>query len=155
MNSVTKVYSDSGANGDLFKGRESIECFHFPYDPNNRGKHLKQKLAYPTNLTWQDGNLTWLEIGDYTWEDSEESEAYDGIKKIVGYNKQRDIFHLCSAYETGCHIFVTSDKGDIFNNRFQIESVTGIKVFYFNSNNYKENIDEYIKSLYRAMNLCE
>ncbi|MFH1461702.1 MAG: hypothetical protein ABIF12_02030 [bacterium] len=132
INDKIKVYVDSGATSKKFMNRYSEVChfYQYPYDSPDRPKFSKVKLAYPSEAQWGDGNITWGE-DDFTWGDYIGSEKLLEIKKIVGLgdDNRRDCLHLDSAYKTGCNIFLTSDKKDIWINRSKIKNLIVIEIF--------------------------
>lgn len=93
-----------------------------PFTPK-RGIEVKSTLE-----TREKAKGTWAEQQG-TWDDEDNaSDMYPGLVKLVGRNK--DSRHLDTAYRNGCHIFLTSDKGDISDRREAIALLTGIWVFH-------------------------
>lgn len=121
-----KVYVDSGVSlpKDL---QEICECYQFPYDSAHRPKKRIPKLANPSELTWKEWHCSWKE-SEFTWEDSGLAVP-EKIKLIIGKHNGRDCKHLASALRMGCHVFLTSDKRDLWAKRKELKDDFGIRVF--------------------------
>jgi len=54
------------------------------------------------------------------------------IYEIIGRDSRnrRDGLHLDSAYKSDVAMFLTSDKGDIWNNRQALDNLLGFKIFH-------------------------
>jgi hypothetical protein len=127
-----KIYCDSGADISKLKSHTSkCEFYQFPYDSPHRPKK-PLLLAKPSNAQWQDCHPAWEEFSDITWGDFKGSAIHSQLECIIGAGPEnrRDVLHFDSAYKTGCKIFLTSDKGDIWSKRIALESISGIKTFY-------------------------
>ncbi len=122
-----KVYLDSGASlpKDM---KEFCECYQFPYDSEHRPKKNLPKLALPCELTLSEGNCRSDEC-DFTFEDSDHPVP-EKIKALIGKSNKADYKHLSSAIRMNCKIFLTSDKGDIWTVREEIESEYSLKIFH-------------------------
>ena len=62
--------------------------------------------------------------------DFTDSDLLPNITSIIGKTNRRDILHIDSAYKTGCQIFLTSDKKDIWSKRSDLEPLLSMKIFY-------------------------
>jgi hypothetical protein len=62
----------------------------------------------------------------------EGSALHPEIEAIIGIGPEsrRDVLHFDSAHKTACKIFLTSDKGNIWSKRAELEALTGIKIFH-------------------------
>lgn len=127
---MLKIYVDTGGNtkelrplhdaGKILLVGADIDSH--PYTPK-RGIEVKSTLE-----TWEKDKGTWDE-DDETWGDEDNaSEIYPALVQLVGRNK--DSRHLDTAYRNGCHVFLTSDKGDISDRREAIAQLTGIRVLH-------------------------
>ena len=124
-----RIYRDSGADISILKSIASqCDFYQFPYDSPDRPKK-KLLLAIPSECPWQDWHVPWEESSGTSWEGMIGSTLYSEIEAIIGASNRRDVLHFDSAYKTGCHVFLTSDKGDIWSKRASLENLTGIKVF--------------------------
>ena len=132
------VYCDTGAYvkglHDLEQsGRISVHQFKYE-NPTRR----IQKGAMPSDLRYDD-------FIHYTYDDLKNTEVlkditYDQlggvnskfaeILKIVGAQNRKDAKHLDSAQMTGCEVFLTSDKGDIWSKRERLSSSLGLRIFH-------------------------
>ncbi len=144
MNNIEKikVYLDSGASlpKDL---QEFCECYQFPYDSEHRPKRNLPKLALPCELMWNEAHCKWNEA-DFTWEDSGHPVP-EKIKKLIGKNNKADFKHLGSALRMKCRVFLTSDKGDIWDVRNELQSEYSLKIFHMPFE--IDNLKNYIKTL--------
>ncbi len=130
MTNKIKIYCDTGADIDFLKySSEKIEFIQFPYDSSHRSKKVKMPVANPSASNWYQVNITWQEA-IAPWTDYTESTIYSELEKIIGKQNKEDILHLDSAYKTGAHLFLTSDKRDIWSKRSTLESICGFKIFY-------------------------
>jgi hypothetical protein len=153
MISTIKIYWDTGANIKFLK--EHYGCCDFlqyPYDSSDRPKNKKMSLARPSNLPWKYAHSTWEE-STFTWDECVGSELYSQITNVVGKSNERDILHIDSAYKSGCHIFLTSDKGDIWSKRADLEKICNLKIFHSNDPKQHETILQYIKELRRVFDI--
>ncbi len=152
MNTKVRIYRDTGADIKFLRPyRDSIIYYQYPYDSSDRPKKEKPVLAKPSGLQRQDANTTWEEE-DSTWQESEPCEIQNKITDIVGRGNSEDIKHLGSAYKERVHIFITSDKGDIWSKRLLLEALCGFKIFYHHD---REAIKQYVEGLLKpdkAMN---
>lgn len=122
-----KIYCDSGADISKIKALSYCEFYQFPYDSPHRPKK-PLLLARPSEAFWEDLHASWEEL-DMPWDDFTGSPLYSEIQAIIGIKNRRDVLHFDSAYKTGCVIFLTSDKGDIWSKKTLLESATNIKTF--------------------------
>ena len=126
-----KIYCDNGACPPELKKLQKngiVTLVMFPYE--NKNKHIKE-MGLPSKATWSDtNNLTWETIPG-TWCDYTESDKYQEIVNIVKIeNKRVDILHLDSAYKTGCEVFITNDKDDIYAHRKELEESLNLRIFF-------------------------
>lgn len=127
-----QIYCDSGADiSKLKKISTKCEFYQFPYDSPDRPKK-PLLLAKPSNAQWRDCHAAWMEFSEITWGDFKGSTLHPEIEAIIGIGPEsrRDVLHFDSAHKTACKIFLTSDKGDIWSKRAELESLTGIKIFH-------------------------
>lgn len=125
-----KIYCDNGACPSelkILQKEGKVTLVMFPYE--NKNKSIKE-TGLPSKATWIDTkNFTWSTIPG-AWGDYSESDKYKEIVNIVGLeNKRVDILHLDSAYKTGCEIFITNDKDDIWMYRAQLEKSLNLRIF--------------------------
>ena len=102
-----------------------IVLISFPFENYNKRTTKSKK---PSELTC-DSTLITAE-SDILISDTCRSEIFNSIEKIIGKNNYNDIRHIDTAYKEKCKIFITPDKGDIVNNKVNLERITGIKFFY-------------------------
>ncbi len=127
------IYLDGSVNVTGFK--ELHPCCKFlisPYDSvTQRRRDVKWELAIPSQAQGKDCNMPWNET-HFSWEEHEASEKLTEIYAIIGNDPQerRDGLHLDSAFKSGAHIFLTSDKDNIWKYRHDLESLLGFKIFY-------------------------
>lgn len=142
-NDKIKIYRDSGADIKYLKPYYGIcDFIQYPYDSEHRPKNKKMDLAIPSALFWEDANTTWGEMA-FTWNECEGSDICHKIAELVNDKiNKADVLHLDSAYKSECHIFLTSDKGDIWNNRSILEQICSFKIFY--PKDEQQKIIEYI-----------
>ena len=127
-----QIYCDSGADISKLKNVALwCEFYQFPYDSPDRPKK-PLLLAKPSAAQWRYRHAAWKEFHEITWDDFKGSSLHPQIEAIMGIGpeKRRDVLHFDSAYKTGCKLFLTSDKGDIWSKRAALESLTGIKSFF-------------------------
>ncbi len=127
------TYLDSGANINCLKKHwKNLEFIRYPYDGDNRPKRENKKweplVAKPSCVKWKDDHLSWEEDCS-TWAECTGSKIYPEICSVVGFQKEKDILHLDSAYKSKAQIFLTSDKGDIISKRNQLEKICVFKIF--------------------------
>ena len=116
-----KVYCDNGAYVKKLRPLQKageVELIMFQYENKNRNI---SNSGTPSKLQWRDlKNYTWSTSPARKWSDYSGSEKYNKIVSIVGLANHRvDILHLDSAYKSGCKVFLTNDKGDIWSKREQ------------------------------------
>jgi hypothetical protein len=136
-----RVYCDTGA---YVKGLGELErtgvisVHQFKYE--NRSRRIS-KGAVPSDLRYDD-------FINYTYDELKTTEVlstltYDQlgginsrfaeIQEVVGSQNRTDAQHFDSAYMTGCKIFLTSDRGDIWSKQEALHALTGIRVFHIPS----------------------
>lgn len=136
-----RVYCDTGAyiNGLTELERAgSISIHQFKYE--NRSRRIG-KGAVPSDLRYDDlKNYTYDEFGTtevlstLTYDQlGGINSRFTEIQEIVGPQNRTDAQHIDSAYMTGCKVFLTSDKGDIWSKREALQALTGIRVFHIPS----------------------
>lgn len=88
-------------------------------------------LSAVSFLTCRRTIVTWKDI-HYSWGTHNASEKLTQIYSIIGNDSQerRDGLHLDSAFKSGAHVFLTSDKDNIWNHRHALESLLGFRIFY-------------------------
>lgn len=124
-----QIYCDSGADISKLKPLAlKCEFYQFPYDSPDRPKK-PLLLAIPSEAQWRDCHAAWEEFTEITWNDFKGSNLHPQIEAIIGAANRKDVLHFDSAYKSGCKVFLTSDKGDIWSKRAMLESLTGIKTF--------------------------
>lgn len=142
-----KVYCDSGAMNKKVLRRIYSKCvfYHYPYDSADRPKDFNIILATPSETQWRDAHNSWGE-DNFTWADHSASEIFSEIISIIGRdNNRRDALHLDSAYKEGCHIFLTTDKIDIYSNKFKLTDLCKLKIFYVPDE--LDELEKYIESV--------
>ena len=140
-----KIYFDSGANIKFLKKNPECVFFQYPYDSPDRPKKMKMQLAIPSAMRFKNANVTWSEMDYHTWEEMDKSPIFEEIAAIIGIaNHYEDILHIDSTYKTSCHLFVTSDKTDIYSKAQELEALCGFKIFHDSQVN---EIIAYIKTL--------
>ena len=126
-----KVYCDNGAYRKELRPLQeagAADLFMFKYENKNRNV---PNSGLPSKLQWRDlKNYTWDTIPAGRWDDFSGSEKFDQIVAIVGLANHRvDILHLDSAYKSGCEVFLTNDKGDIWSKKEELEPLLGMRIF--------------------------
>ena len=134
---MLRVYCDTGAYRPelrAYEGAGLLTIFQFKYE--NKNRHIRHG-AVPSRPTWKEMNYTWdemrktQEFHSLTWDSlGHQSPKFAELAAIVGSQNIRDAKHLDSAYATGCTVFLTSDKADIWSKREQIRRSTGIAVMH-------------------------
>lgn len=135
---MLRVYCDTGAYVKLLGPLEAqglIAVHQFKYE--NRSKRIRRG-AVPSDLRYRDlANYTYDDLGkvevlkDLTYKQlGGINSKFKELLEIVGHANRRDAQHLDSAQMTGCKVFLTSDKDDIWSNRESISLLTGLTVFH-------------------------
>lgn len=130
---MIKVYCDTG--GYLKKLRELeregvISVHQFKYE--NRNNKIRTKIV-PSDLRY--GDTTNYTYGEFekavkTYGNMEKkSGKLEAILDIIGKVNRDDAKHLDTAYLSGCKVFLTADKNDIWSNRVKIKELLGISIF--------------------------
>jgi hypothetical protein len=126
------IYLDGSVNLSGFKELHPYCQFLLsPYDSSSqRRSDVKWMLAVPSKVQWGDCNMPWKDIY-FSWEKHKASEKLREIYSIIGEDPQerRDGLHLDSAYKSGVHVFLTSDKANIWSHRDQLEPLLGFRIF--------------------------
>ena len=142
-----KIYCDTGASIKFLKEHYGFcEFFQYPYDSPDRPKNKKMSLAKPSNLRLKYAHSTWKE-STFIWNECVGSDLYSQITNIIGKSNETDILHVDSAYKSGCLVFLTSDKRDIWSKRADLERLCTFKIFNANDAKQHEEILQYIKIL--------
>lgn len=128
-----RVYCEHGALRKELWGLQKkgiIEIINFPYEMSITKKH---RLAKPSKMLWQDGNVKWSEA-NWTWNEMNGSEKLESIIKILGPGTRCDALHIDSAYKTGCTAFLTPDRKHITAKAQKLENLLGIRFFHTDDN---------------------
>jgi hypothetical protein len=104
-----------------------ITLLHFPYE--QRLKRMNG-VAEASDLRWNDSCATWADMVNQSWGSTRKSMLFDMIESIVGKQNRADVQHLDSAAKSNCKAFLTSDKGDIWRRRDQLEPLLDIRIFH-------------------------
>ena len=141
-----KIYCEDGSMNkeilSLKKDYQNIELISFPFENFNR-KTIDSKK--PSELTADSTFVT----ADSTIliSDTESSDIFNILKKIIGPENNNDIRHVDTAYKERCKIFISPDKKDIISKRDSLEAVTGMKFFYCEDfTQIKKYLDDLIKT---------
>lgn len=132
---MLRVYCDTGgyhkALAELVRqGR--IEVYQFKYEEKNR---RIQKVAKPSSPQYRDlEHYTYNDLNSLTYSDLGQSSCkLLDIQRIIGKQHRVDAMHLDSAYMTGCKVFLTSDKDDVWMHREVLGALLGLKIFHIPS----------------------
>ena len=106
----------------------------------NRSRRIS-KGAIPSDLKYDDPiNYTYDELGTteglstLTYDElGGVNSSFIQIQEIIGPQHRTDAQHFDSAHMSGCKVFLTSDKGDIWSKRGPLYALTGIRVFHIPS----------------------
>jgi hypothetical protein len=134
---MLRIYCDTGryrAELAEFEREGRVQLHQFKYE--NRNKRIRHG-AVPSQPTWKQLNYTWNELRridefrTLTWDQlGESSPKFEPLLALLGRENITDAKHLDSACATGCSVFLTSDKDDIWSKRAEIERITGLKVMH-------------------------
>lgn len=134
---MLRVYCDTGAFTDILASLEQqgkLTIYQFKYENQNR---KLRRSGIPSDLQYED-------LKNYTYDDFANIETlkeltYDQlggvnskigeVLSIVGRYNRRDAQHIDSAQMTGCTVFLTSDKADIWSKRDRLHKIFGLRVF--------------------------
>jgi hypothetical protein len=130
---MIKVYCDTGGYLKKLKELESkglISVHQFKYENRNnkiQSEVIPSDLSYGDTLNYSYGELekTIITYGDM----ERKSGKLEAILSIVGNENKDDARHIDAAYLTGCSVFLTTDKNDIWSNRVKLKELLGISVF--------------------------
>ncbi len=126
---MIKIYCEDVAMTKEIKSLQNIadiELISFPFENKNR-KVIRSN--YPSELTMESTFIT-LDDTKIDISNTDRSEIFELIEKVIGANNYNDIRHIDTAYKEKCQIFVSPDKGDIISKSNDLEKYTGIKFFY-------------------------
>lgn len=147
------IYLDGSVNVKGFKEMHHHCRFLLsPYDSETqRRKDIKWELAIPSEAQMRDCHMPWKDI-HHSWETHRASEKLTEIYSIIGDDPQerRDGLHLDSAFKSGAHAFLTSDKDNIWKYRHALEPLLGFRIFYpdLETNKIKELIHKIVINHY-------
>ena len=125
---MLNVYVDTGGMESVVTELELaglIRTHYFPFEQRNK---KVQNFVSGSGATWDQCNLSWDEEPG-TWDDDKTSPLFEKILHIVG-GYLVDAQHLDSAYKSGCTVFLTSDKTDIWSNRIAFQALLGVLVIH-------------------------
>ncbi len=128
---MLNIYIDTGA---MHKGVTELELVgrirthYYPFEQRSR---KVQNFVAGSGATWSQGNLSYEELPG-TWEDYKISSLFQQILDIV-QGHIVDAQHLDSAYKTGCSLFLTSDKTDIWSKREALFALLKLQVLHIPS----------------------
>ena len=105
---------------------DNIELIGFPFENPNK----KVTRSDNPSLLMVDSTLITADDIGIRISDTDESEIFENIARIIGRNHFNDIRHIDTAYKENCKIFISPDKGDIISKAAELEKLTGIKFFY-------------------------
>ena len=129
---MIRVYCDTGAYLKALTGLESegrISLHQFKYE--NRSKRIRG-IALPSELNYDEiKNYFYDEVAELTYGElgGVNSKLAD-IISIIGAHNRMDARHLDSAQMSGCSVFLTSDKKDIWSKRNTLKAAAGLTVFH-------------------------
>jgi len=58
------------------------------------------------------------------------SSRFESLVALLGRKCEVDAKHIDSAVMSGCEVFLTTDKDDIWSRRDEIARITGLRVLY-------------------------
>lgn len=108
-------------NADWLAGYQAAK------DANTVGSHQVMCPVFPDHDASISQCENWEDPG--SWDDDLPSDLFEQIKEIVGKNHV-DAQHLDAAIKARCTVFLTSDKGDIWNRREKLYELTGLTVLH-------------------------
>ena len=118
-----------------------IALVMFPYDEKGQNPSGVQ-LATPSVVTCDSDVVTWDMLFN---SNAVASEKLDDIRRIIrlpnekvveapagiiGMETEADARHLDSAYKSGCHAFITTDKRDVLDHAELLEPLLGLRLFH-------------------------
>jgi len=124
-----KIYCEAGAMTTEvrnLKTLKNVELIGFPFESKNRRVFT---ASQPSELT-SDNDFVTVDNANIRISDTDKSEKFDKIAKIIGENHYNDVRHIDTAYKENCLIFISPDKGDIIDKAIELEKLTGIKFFH-------------------------
>ena len=123
-----KIYCEDGSmNKEIrsLNSYQSVELITFPFENFNK-RTVDSKR--PSELTCDSTFIT--ADSDILISDTDRSEIFESLEKIIGARNYDDIRHVDTAYKEKCRVFISPDKRDIVNKGEELEKLTGIKFFY-------------------------
>ena len=129
---MIRVYCDTGGYVKALSELESeglIKLHQFKYE--NRSRQIRN-IAIPSDLKYDElKNYTYDELTGLTYDElGGVNSKLARIMEIVGANNRTDAQHIDSAQMSGCSVFLTSDKGDIWSKRDALAAITGLAIFH-------------------------
>jgi hypothetical protein len=129
---MIRVYCDTGGYLKALSELESaglIKLHQFKYE--NRSRQIRN-IAIPSDLKYDElKNYTYDELAGLTYDElGGVNSKLTAILAIVGANNRTDAQHIDSAQMSGCRIFLTSDKGDIWSKRDALAPITDLKILH-------------------------
>lgn len=124
-----KIYCEAGAMTTEVRNLkilENVELIGFPFESKNRRVFT---ASQPSELT-SDNDFITADNTNIRVSDTDRSEKFLQIAKIIGENHYNDVRHIDTAYKENCKIFISPDKGDIIDKAIELERLTGIKFFH-------------------------
>lgn len=138
-----RIYCEDGAMTKEIKAMKAsgdIELVSFPFENINR-KVIR--VNNPSDLT-ADSTFITADDTSILVSNTEHSDLYAVIGKIIGRGNFNDIRHVDTAYKEKCAIFVSPDKGDIISKSEELHKLTGMKFFHCRD---IESIEKYVAGL--------
>ena len=131
------VYCDTGAFTVALARLErqgKLTLHQFKYENPNQNI---QRGAIPSNIYYEDlknynyDGLKNVETPrDLTYDQlAGINSRFDEVLSVVGVSNRHDAQHIDSAQMTGCTVFLTSDKGDIWSKRDRLYQLFNLRIF--------------------------
>lgn len=139
---MLRVYCDTGAYDRRLKPLKdsgAIAVHQFKYENSSR---RISSGAFPSDFRYSDKPAyrsydemrTDEFLREITYDDLRAAKSlFVEILTIIGTENRTDAQHLDSAQMTGCQVFLTSDKKDIWSKRSSLESVVNMRIFHTSS----------------------
>jgi len=99
-----KIYCEAGAMTTEvrnLKTLKNVELIGFPFESKNRRVFT---ASQPSELT-SDNDFVTVDNANIRISDTDKSEKFDKIAKIIGENHYNDVRHIDTAYKENCLIF--------------------------------------------------